>query len=73
MRMCMVQIRERSNRDEHRACVTASLDDGTRIFVDRRAAERLPPRFTLTVRGRGSRRRLDLNLTGEQWGALLYD
>jgi hypothetical protein len=49
------------------------LGDGTRLLVDRRAARRLPSRFGLTVRGLGPFKRLDLQLTGEQWGALLYD
>jgi hypothetical protein len=72
-RVCTVAVRERSKRDDSRSCVTAVLADGTRILVDRRAAERLPRRFGLTVRGRGTRTHLDLDLTGEQWGALLYD
>jgi hypothetical protein len=72
-RICSVQVRERSPRDEHRAFIPAPIDDGTRIWVDCRAAERLPRRFALTVRGRRSRKHLDLDLNAEQWGALLYD
>lgn len=66
-------VRERSGRDDHRTYITAALEDGTRILVDRRAAERLPSRFALTVRWLGPRKHLDLDLAGEQWGALLYD
>jgi len=73
VRICMVEVRERSPKDAKRVCVTAALDDGTRIFIDRRAAERLPRRFGLTVRGVGSQQHLDLDLTGEEWGLLLYD
>lgn len=72
-RLCNVQVRERSRRDDRRTYVTAALEDGTRVLVDRRAAERLPSRFGLTVRGFGPLKHLDLDLDGEQWGALLYD
>jgi len=44
-----------------------------KIAIDPRAAARLPSRFRLTVRGLGRFKHLDLDLTGEQWGALLYD
>lgn len=73
VRICNVQVRERSRRDDHRTYFTTALEDGTRIQVDRRAAERLPSRFALTVRGLGPLKHLDLDLDGEQWGALLYD
>ena len=72
-RICSVQVRERSRRDDRRMYVTAELEDGTQVLVDRRAAERLPSRFRLTVRGLGPLKHLDLDLDGEQWGALLYD
>ncbi len=49
-----------------------SCTDGTRIAIDRRAAARLPSRFRLTARGFGRFKHLDLELDGEQWGALLY-
>jgi len=52
--------------------VSASLDDGTRFLIDRRAAARLPRRFGLTVRGFGRMKHLDLSLQGDQWGELLY-
>ena len=32
----------------------------------------LPSRFKLTVRGRGRRQHLDLELEPDQWGTLLY-
>lgn len=73
MRICSVEVRPRTQRDDHRACVTARLEDGSLLFVDRRAAERLPRRFGLTVRGLGSRRHLELALDGPGWGRLLYD
>jgi hypothetical protein len=72
-KLCMVSVRERSRDDDRRDYATAVLADGTQLMVDRRAARRLPSRFGLTVRGRGPFRRLDLQLSGEQWGALLYD
>ena len=51
----------------------ADLHNGMKIAIDPRAAARLPSRFRLTVRGLGRFKHLDLDLTGEQWGALLYD
>jgi hypothetical protein len=72
-KICTVSIRERSRKDDRREFATATLSDGTTLLVDRRAARRLPPRFGLTVRGLGPFKRLDLELSGEQWGDLLYD
>ena len=72
-KLCMVSVRERSRKDDRRDYAIAVLADGTKFMVDRRAAGRLPPRFGLTVRGMGPFRRLDLDLSGEQWGTLLYD
>jgi len=72
-KLCLVSVRERSRKDERRDYTTAVLADGTKLMVDQRAARRLPSRFALTVRGLGPFRRLDLELSGEQWGALLYD
>jgi hypothetical protein len=72
-RICSVSVRERSRGDDRREYTSAVLSDGTTLLVDRRAARRLPSRFGLTVRGHGPFKRLDLQLTGEQWGALLYD
>ena len=71
-KICRVQVRERSSRDDRDAYVRASREDGTEILIDRRAAARLPSRLKLTVRGRGRRQHLDLELEPEQWGTLLY-
>ena len=72
-KICSVSVRERSHKDDRRDFATAVLSDGSTLFVDSRAARRLPSRFGLTVRGLGPFKRLDLDLSGEQWGALLYD
>ncbi len=72
-KICSVTVRNQSSNDDRRDFVTAVLGDGTRLLVDRRAARRLPSRFGLTLRGLGPFKRLDLELSGEQWGALLYD
>ena len=72
-KICSVTVRNQSRKDDRRDFVTAVLGDGTRLLVDRRAARRLPSRFGLTLRGLGPFKRLDLELSGEQWGALLYD
>ena len=70
--ICQVSVRSASKMDRVEDYATASLDDGTPILIDRRAARRLPPRFALTVSGLGPLKHLDLALDGEQWGELLY-
>ena len=72
-KLCTVSVRERRRKGDRRDYATAVLADGTRLLVDSRAARRLPSRFGLTVRGLGPFKRLDLALSSEQWGALLYD
>jgi hypothetical protein len=70
--ICEVSVRNVSKKDRVEDYATASLDDGTPILIDRRAARRLPPLFALTVSGVGPLKHLDLALDGEQWGELLY-
>jgi hypothetical protein len=53
--------------------LAAAISNGGQLLIDRRAAARLPSRFGLTVRGFGPFRHLDLDLSAEQWGVLLYD
>jgi hypothetical protein len=72
-RLCSVSVRERSRGDDLEGHAKAALEDGSILFVDRRAAARLPSRFQLTVRGIGPFKHLDLELSGEQWARLLYD
>ncbi len=72
-RICNVQVREQSRRDDINTYATAVMKDGTKMAIDPRAAPRLPSRFRLTVRGLGPLKHLDLDLEGEQWGTLLYD
>ena len=72
-RICDVQVRQQSRRDDISTYATAVMKDGTRIAIDPRAGARLPSRFRLTVRGLGPLKHLDLDLNGEQWGVLLYD
>ena len=72
-KICQVKVRELSRNDEPADYATGEMADGTKFLIDRRAAARLPSRFSLTVRGLGPLRHLDLALEGEQWGALLYD
>jgi hypothetical protein len=72
-KICNVRVRGRSRSDHVDKYAMAIMEDGTKFLVDRRAAARLPSRFALTVRGLGPFRHLDLDLDGEQWGALLYD
>jgi hypothetical protein len=72
-KICQVTIRERSRKDDPDKYAAGTLDDGTRFLIDRRVAARLPSRFRITVRGVGPLKHLDLDLDGEQWGALLFD
>ena len=72
-KICQVNVRELSRKDDPDVFASGVLEDGTRILIDRRAAARLPSRFGLTVRGLGPLKHLDLELEGEQWGRLLYD
>lgn len=72
-KICTVQVREQSARDDLSLHTPVIFDDGTELLVDPRAAVRLPARFGLTVRGFGPLKHLDLVLDGEEWGRLLYD
>ena len=72
-KICEVKVRELSGKDNRDDFATGALEDGTKFFIDRRAAARLPARFGLTARGMGRLKHLDLDLEAEQWGTLLYD
>jgi hypothetical protein len=72
-RICTVQVRQQSRRDDVSRHMPTAFDDSVELLIDPRAGARLPARFGLTVRGLGPLKHLDLVLTGEQWGALLYD
>jgi hypothetical protein len=68
-----VRVRSAKTGDDDGDDVATALSDGTPLLIDRRAAARLPSRFGLTVRGLGPLRHLDLAMSPEQWGTLLYD
>ena len=72
-KICTVQVRDASRREDVSRHTPIALADGAELLVDPRAAARLPLRFGLTVRGFGPLKHLDLVLNGEQWGTLLYD
>jgi hypothetical protein len=72
-KICRVSVREGSSSDDPETFATGALGDGTTLLIDRRAAARLPARFTLTLRGFWRLKHLDLALEAEQWGTLLYD
>jgi hypothetical protein len=72
-KICDVRVQEAAHGDDFSHYAEAVLPDTTKIVIDPRAAARLPSRFRLTVRRRGPLKRLDLDLSGEEWGALLYD
>jgi hypothetical protein len=46
--------------------------EGRDVFIDSRLIDRMPASAQLGVRGVGRFRRLDLDLTGDQWADLLY-
>jgi hypothetical protein len=71
-RICTVQIRGLRAADVVDGFALGTAADGSRFLIDRRAARRLPKNITLTVRGVGPLKHLDLALSGEQWGDLLY-
>jgi hypothetical protein len=72
-RICTVQVREQGRKDDLSSHTPAAIGDGAALLLDPRAAARLPARFGLTVRGLGALKHLDLVLSSEQWGRLLYD
>lgn len=71
-RICHVSVREMTTRDDPDRYLEARSADGTSLYIDRRAAARLPSRFSLTVRGLSRWKHLDLALEPDQWGDLLY-
>jgi hypothetical protein len=71
-KICRVNVRELSRKDDPDDYATGTLQDGTKFLIDRMAAARLPSRFGLTLRGLGPLKHLELSLDGEQWGELLY-
>ena len=71
-KICSVNVRPFSSKDEAGEYAAGASDDGTRFLIDRRAAALLPPRFGLTVRGFRRWKHLDLELEPDQWGDLLY-
>jgi hypothetical protein len=71
-KICRVTVRERSGRDDDETYVQASSAEGRPLLIDRRAAQKLPGRFGLTLRGIGRWKHLDLALEPDQWGDLLY-
>ncbi len=72
-KICRVEVRHLSRKDDPATFAVGELADGGTVLIDPRAAARLPSRIGLTVRGIGRFRHLDLDLSGEQWGRLLYD
>jgi hypothetical protein len=72
-KICQVNVRERSPKDDHANFATGTLGDGTTFLIDQTAAARLPSQFRLTVRGFGPLKHLDLDLDGKLWGTLLFD
>ena len=71
-KICQVKVRRMSRVDEPSSYASGVTDEGGRVFIDTRAAAKLPARFGLTVRGLGPLKHLDLDLDPEEWGELLY-
>jgi len=72
-KICNVRVLDAARREDISSYAAAVLPDRTKIVIDPRAAARLPSRFRLTVRGLGPLKHLDLDLSGVERGALLYD
>ena len=72
-KICNVRVLNAPHRDDFSNYAVAVLPDRTKIVIDPRAAAQLPSQFRLTVRGLSPLKHLDLELSGEEWGQLLYD
>jgi hypothetical protein len=72
-KICQVSVRAIGKRDNLESFDRGSLGGDADVFIDPRAAARLPHRFGLTVRGLGPLKHLDLDLEPDAWGTLLYD
>ena len=76
VRICDVRIRFDVHASQRSPGGTSwsrlSQVDGRDVFMDSRLVERMPRQLSLTARGAGPFRHLDLDLTGEQWAELLY-
>ncbi len=72
-KICNVRVLNAPHRDDFSNYAVAVLPDRTKIVIDPKAAARLPSQFRLTVRGLGPLKHLDVELSGEEWGQLLYD
>lgn len=71
-KICEVRIRPLSTEHQSNEYARGATADGMTVWIDPRAAARLPRRFGLTVRGVGRWKRLDLDLEPDQWGDLLW-
>ncbi|HVC40756.1 MAG TPA: hypothetical protein VND54_02130 [Candidatus Saccharimonadales bacterium] len=75
VRVCDVRIRvgvAPTRRGSGESWIGVGQVEGRAVFVDARLVERMPTRLPLTGRGIGRFRRLDLDLSSEQWAELLY-
>ena len=70
-KICQVKVRELGVTERRDGYVRTTGAGGTQFLIDPRAARRLPAGLLLTVRGM-RRKHLDLVLSGEEWGELLY-
>jgi hypothetical protein len=71
-KICQVNVRQLKANERRDGHLPAELESGITFLIDPRVARRLPPTICLTVRGIGPLKHLDLDLSGEQWGELLY-
>jgi hypothetical protein len=74
-RVCDVRVRvdvASSRRANTATWIEFGNVEGRDVLLDARLVERMPAQVRLIVRGIGPFRRLDLDLTGEQWAELLY-
>jgi hypothetical protein len=71
-KICQVNVRRLKANERRDGHLPVRLASGITFLIDPRVARRVPATIGLTVRGIGPFKHLDLDLTGEQWGELLY-
>jgi len=76
VRLRDIRVRVHAARSRREALKTAWLPlgdmHGRAVLLDARLRESMPRQVPLTTRGLGPFRHLELDLSGEQWGELLY-
>lgn len=71
--VCEVRMRTSKAADsDHRKLLRIGSVVGRDVLIDARILGTVPRRTPITVRGFWARQKLALDLSGEEWGRLLY-